>query len=184
MAPRLSAAIAPPSPHSTASSAGGSLTMEIRKSLAAAASCGDLASLAPAATSSSAREAVRFQTVNGYSAFKIFMPIGRPIRPSPISPTAGFNARLRKTATIVAHSRKARTLLGFDRMGEIRRDADDWQLAADRIRHRRLPRRQTGLSELGSFVPARDRLLPAPRSFGARELWPQASFPCPAFARS
>src|SRR5947207_1691438 len=56
MLPRLSEPIAPQLPQSTSSRAGGSLTMVSKKSAAAATSPGDFASLAPAATSSSARE--------------------------------------------------------------------------------------------------------------------------------
>src|SRR6266404_5396916 len=84
--PRLSACIAPFEPHKTSSSAGGSLTIVRRKSEAAATSCGDFASFAPAATSSSAREPVRFHTVREYPALIRFLPIGRPIKPSPINP--------------------------------------------------------------------------------------------------
>src|SRR6266478_4413836 len=86
MLPRLSACMAPPGPQRTSSRAGGSLTMERRKSAAAATSCGDFASVAPAATSSSAREAVRFQTVREWPALIRFMPMGRPIRPRPMNP--------------------------------------------------------------------------------------------------
>src|SRR2546421_4599812 len=86
MLPRLSACMAPFEPHKTSSSAGGSLTMVRRKSEAAATSCGDFASFAPAATRSSAREAVRFHTVREYPALMRFMPMGRPIKPSPINP--------------------------------------------------------------------------------------------------
>src|SRR5271170_3900498 len=78
---------APEAPQSTPSSAGGSLTIVINTSEAAASSRGEAASLAPAAPSGSAREGVRFQTVSAYPAFKRFRPMGRPIRPSPISPT-------------------------------------------------------------------------------------------------
>src|SRR5215472_5563702 len=78
--------MAPAEPQRTSSSAGGSLTMVRRKSEAAATSWGDLASLAPAATSSSAREAVRFQTVSGWPALMRFIPMGRPMRSSPIRP--------------------------------------------------------------------------------------------------
>src|SRR5580704_10564313 len=77
----------PESPQRTPSRAGGSLTMVMSASEEPATSSGELASLAPAATSDSAREAVRFQTVKEYPAFKRFKPIGRPIRPSPINPT-------------------------------------------------------------------------------------------------
>src|SRR5438552_18175530 len=84
--PRLSACIAPFEPHKTSSSAGGSLTIVRRKSEAAATSCGDFASFAPAATNSSAREAVRFHTVSECPALMRFIPIGRPIKPSPINP--------------------------------------------------------------------------------------------------
>src|SRR5580658_2021208 len=73
-------------PHSTSSRAGGSLTMVISTSAFAAASRGERTSVAPAATSSFARDAVRFQTVRGYPAFNKFMPIGRPIKPRPIKP--------------------------------------------------------------------------------------------------
>src|SRR5882762_4749967 len=78
--------MAPAEPHRTSSRAGGSLTMVRRKSEAAATSCGDLAGLAPAATSSSAREGVRFQTVSEWPAFRRFIPMGRPMRPRPMSP--------------------------------------------------------------------------------------------------
>src|SRR5947199_6056205 len=84
--PRFSACKAPFELHKTSSSAGGSLTMVRRKSEAAATSCGDFASFAPAATSSSAREAVRFHTEREYPALMRFMPMGRPIKPSPINP--------------------------------------------------------------------------------------------------
>src|SRR6266568_4107069 len=86
MLPRLSACMAPLGPQRISSRAGGSLTMEIRKSAAAATSCGDFASVAPAATSSSAREAVRFLTVREWPALMRFMPMGRPIRPRPMNP--------------------------------------------------------------------------------------------------
>src|SRR5206468_7632996 len=86
MLPCSSACIAPFEPHKTSSSAGGSLTMVRRKSEAAATSCGDFASFAPAATNSSAREAVRFHTVSECPALMRFIPIGRPIKPSPINP--------------------------------------------------------------------------------------------------
>src|SRR3989440_9640731 len=86
MLPRLTACIAPFEPHKTSSSAGGSLTIVRRKSAAAATSCGDFAGFAPAATSSSAREAVRFHTVRECPALMRFMPMGRPIKPSPINP--------------------------------------------------------------------------------------------------
>src|SRR6267378_2731577 len=86
MVPRLRASMAPAGPQRTSSRAGGSLTMVRRKSDAAATSSGDLASLAPAATSSSAREGVRFQTVSEWPAFRRFMPMGRPMRPRPMSP--------------------------------------------------------------------------------------------------
>src|ERR1700722_6037918 len=77
----------PEPPQRTPSRAGGSLTMVMSTSEVLATSSGKLASLAPAATSDSAREAVRFQTVKEYPAFNRFNPIGRPIRPSPINPT-------------------------------------------------------------------------------------------------
>ena len=86
MLPRLSAWIAPFGPHKTSSNAGGSLTIVRRKSEVAATSCGDFASFAPAATRSSAREAVRFHTVREYPALIRFMPMGRPIKPRPINP--------------------------------------------------------------------------------------------------
>src|SRR6266478_75820 len=86
MLPRLSVCMAPVGPHKTSSNAGGSLTMVRRKSEAAATSCGDFASFAPAATSSSAREAVRFHTVREYPALIRFTPMGRPIKPRPINP--------------------------------------------------------------------------------------------------
>src|SRR5579871_4214987 len=89
-APFFNAPITPFLPHSTSSSAGGSLTMVISTSACAAASAGFAARFAPAATRSSAFEAVRFHTTSGNPAFSRFMPIGLPIRPSPINPTVGF----------------------------------------------------------------------------------------------
>src|SRR5438552_16275084 len=86
MLPRLSACNAPFEPHKTSSSAGGSLTMVRGKSEAPANSCGDFASFAPEATNSTAREAVRFHTVSECPALMRFIPIGRPIKPSPINP--------------------------------------------------------------------------------------------------
>src|SRR5579863_4410173 len=77
----------PEPPQSTSSKAGGSLTMVISTSDDAATSRGDLASLAPAATNASARETVRFHTVNLYPAFNRLSPMGPPIKPSPIKPT-------------------------------------------------------------------------------------------------
>src|ERR1700686_4866480 len=87
MLPGCKPCIAPFCPHSTSSSAGGSLTMDSTNSQLAASSRGDGASFAPPATSSLARDAVRFQTVNGNPAFNKFMPMGLPISPRPISPT-------------------------------------------------------------------------------------------------
>src|SRR5215475_4134916 len=86
-----SAALTPPLlPHSTSSSAGGSLTIVISTSASLAASFGDFASFAPAATNSSARDAVRFHTITACPAFTKFIAIGRPIRPSPINPIYAF----------------------------------------------------------------------------------------------
>src|SRR5882672_5914377 len=73
----------------TSSSAGGSLTMVMRTSDAAATSRGDAASFAPAATRESARDAVRFQTVRGKPALTRLWPMGFPMRPRPMSPTVG-----------------------------------------------------------------------------------------------
>ncbi len=70
MLPRRKDCMAPLADHKTSSSAAGSLTMEITRSDVAASSAGEAASLAPAATSSSARDAVRFQTVSGKPAFQ------------------------------------------------------------------------------------------------------------------
>src|SRR6266849_3818041 len=108
MLPRFSACMVPLGPQRTSSRAGGSLTIVRRKSEEEAASCGDFASVAPAVTSSSARAAVRFQTVSEYPALMRFMPIGRPIRPRPINPifvgpTTGFMRGL-----LVNGGRKAR----------------------------------------------------------------------------
>src|SRR3984893_9429115 len=89
--PGFSPARAPESlssvPQSTLSSAGGSLTMVISTSEAAATSFGDVARIAPIATNSFAREIVRFQTVKEWPAFSRFIPIGWPIKPRPIKPT-------------------------------------------------------------------------------------------------
>src|SRR5258708_39651957 len=76
----------PSCPQRISSSAGGSLTIVNRMSEAAAASRGVFASFAPAATSSEARDAVRFHTVTEWPALSRFRLIGRPIRPSPIKP--------------------------------------------------------------------------------------------------
>jgi len=73
-------------PQRISSSAGGSLTIVNRMSEAAAASRGVFASFAPAATSSEARDAVRFHTVTEWPALSRFRLIGLPIRPSPIKP--------------------------------------------------------------------------------------------------
>ena len=58
----------------------------INTSAPLAASFGDFASFAPAATNSSARDAVRFHTVTACPAFNKFIAIGRPISPSPMNP--------------------------------------------------------------------------------------------------
>src|SRR5713226_8158222 len=108
MLPRWSACIAPPVPQRTSSRAGGSLTMVRRKPEAAATSCGDFASLAPAATSSSAREAVRFQTVRAKPALMRFSPIGRPIRPRPINPIFLGPAAGSKRSLLECGGREAR----------------------------------------------------------------------------
>src|SRR2546425_7459705 len=100
--------MAPVGPHKTSSRAGGSLTIVRRKSQAAATSCGDFASLAPAATSSSAREAVRFQTVRAKPALMRFIPIGRPIRPRPINPIFLGPAAGSKRSLLECGGREAR----------------------------------------------------------------------------
>src|SRR5260370_13481556 len=100
--------MAPLGPHKTCSRAGGSLTIVRRKSQAAATSCGDFASLAPAATSSSAREAVRFQTVRAKPALMRFIPIGRPIRPRPINPIFLGPAAGSKRSLLECGGREAR----------------------------------------------------------------------------
>jgi len=61
--------------------------MVISTSEEAATSRGFAASLAPAATKSAALSGVRFQTVSGNPAFKMFFAMGRPIKPRPINPT-------------------------------------------------------------------------------------------------
>src|SRR6266700_8268674 len=98
MAPFLREANAPPDFGSelqrTSSSAGGSLTMVMRLSAAAAASLGEAARRAPAATRESARDAVRFHTTSGNPALRRLWPMGRPISPSPIKPTVGCDTRL------------------------------------------------------------------------------------------
>src|SRR5436190_15283506 len=63
--------------------------MVIRMSAAAAASFADAARRAPAATSESARDAVRFQTTRGNPALRRLWAMGRPIRPSPMKLTVG-----------------------------------------------------------------------------------------------
>src|ERR1700687_1513726 len=63
--PASAPASLPLSPHSTPSSAGGSLTIVSSTSQDAAASFGDPASAPPASTNSLARDAVRFHTVSG-----------------------------------------------------------------------------------------------------------------------
>src|SRR4029077_19922841 len=84
------ASLLPSAPQSTSSSAGGSLTIVISTSEAAATSRGDFASVAPAPTNSSARDAVRFHTVTACPALTKFRAIGRPMRPSPITPILAF----------------------------------------------------------------------------------------------
>src|SRR5580693_3502188 len=94
MLPRRKPSIALCAPHNTSSSAGGSLTIEINTSAAAAVSRGFAPSFAPSLTRSSARAAVRFHTTSGNPAFSRLRPIGFPISPSPINPTVGFIFRL------------------------------------------------------------------------------------------
>src|SRR5713101_6691189 len=105
MLPRRRPPRAPSVPHRTDSSAGGSLTMVKRRSAASAAARGDDASRAPAATSDSAREGVRFQTVSGYPAFKRFNPMGRPMRPRPIHPMLGFEPEAGVTRILLVRAR-------------------------------------------------------------------------------
>src|SRR5579859_2349601 len=95
MAPFLSAEKADLSPlvQRTSSRAGGSLTMVMRTSLAAATSRGEGASLAPAATRDSARDAVRFQTKSGKPALRRLWPMGDPMRPRPMRPTVGCDTK-------------------------------------------------------------------------------------------
>src|SRR5713101_5977560 len=151
MAPRLRACMAPAGPQRTSSRAGGSLTMVRRKSEAAATSCGDLASLAPAATSSSAREAVRFQTVSAWPAFKRFMPMGRPMRPSPMSPIfLGAAADSKKASSKAA---------GAKRAGVCSKRGDDCSRIAER--------KQRG----GALVAGRFRVARHPPAI--QQLWDQ-----------
>src|SRR5271156_2240544 len=91
---RRKPSIAPCAPHKTSSNAGGSLTIVISTSAAAAVSRGFAPSFAPSLTNSSARAAVRFHTTSGNPAFSKLRPIGFPISPSPINPTVGFISRL------------------------------------------------------------------------------------------
>src|SRR5437899_1968674 len=162
MLPRLTACIAPFEPHKTSSSAGGSLTIVRRKSAAAATSCGDFAGFAPAATNSSAREAVRFHTVREYPALMRFMPMGRPIKPSPINPIfflpaddskrgllelAGAMqacAFLKKEEMIVAESQlESRVGNLSNRSGQrIRRSWDGGRAEGYPARHQRKPQRR------------------------------------------
>src|SRR5258708_17772288 len=109
MLPRLSACMAPLGPQRISSRAGGALTREIRKSAGAETSWGDFASVAPAATSSSAREVVRFHTVREWPALMRFMPMGRPIRPRPMNPiflgpVEGSKTCLLESGARAAHS--------------------------------------------------------------------------------
>jgi hypothetical protein len=87
----------PSFPHRTLSSAGGSLTIVSRISDAAATSLGDVASVAPMATNSLAREVVRFHTVSANPALNKFIPIGWPIKPRPIRPTFGLEVAAEST---------------------------------------------------------------------------------------
>src|SRR5712692_2558290 len=148
MLPRLRACIAPWGPHKTSSSAGGSLTMLRRKSEAAASSWGDFASPAPAATSSSARAGVRFHTVTGYPAFNRFMLMGRPIKPSPINPMAGFKEGLLRSGRREARrysAQKEETIVAELPSGSSEQEActdlrQSWGAGAEggfRARHRR-----------------------------------------------
>src|SRR5579859_265361 len=77
----------------TSSSAGGSLTIVMRMSAAAATSRGEEASFAPAETKESARDEVRFQTTSGKPALRRLWLMGSPMRPSPINPTVGCDTR-------------------------------------------------------------------------------------------
>src|SRR5262249_56046279 len=77
--------------------AGGSLTTVMRASATAAASRGEGASFAPAATRESVREAVRFQTTSRKPALRRLWLMGSPMRPTPMNPTVGCDTRgLRK----------------------------------------------------------------------------------------
>src|SRR3990172_7958332 len=91
--PRRRSPTAPCSPHRICSSAGGSLTMVMSTSAAAAASRGEAAASAPCATNGPTRDAVRFHTVTAKPAFRRLAAIGRPIKPNPMNPTAGFATR-------------------------------------------------------------------------------------------
>src|SRR5271155_955055 len=107
MLPRRKPSIAPCAPHKTSSSAGGSLTMLISTSAAAAVSRGFAARFAPSLTNSSACAVVRFHTTSGNPAFSRLRPIGLPISPSPINTTAGFISYLpNQDKNIPARARK------------------------------------------------------------------------------
>src|ERR1700733_5687191 len=99
----------PSVPQRMLSSAGGSLTMVMTKSEAAATARGDSAQRAPSCKRSSALLAVRFQTVSGNPALSKLRPMGLPISPSPISPTAGFMVASEKKQCTPARDRTGAT---------------------------------------------------------------------------
>src|SRR5712691_2636322 len=112
MLPRRRPSSAPLAPQRISSSAGGSLTMVSSTSEDAAASRGEPATFAPCRARSSVLARVRFHTVSGNPAFSRFAPIGLPIRPSPINPTAGFTRNLPERIAIGENRRANITLFG------------------------------------------------------------------------
>ena len=84
--PAAAPSITPSGPRITSSTSGESVSMVMVTSLAAAASAAEPARFAPAATSSSIRDAVRFHTVTSYPAFSRFLLMGLPMMPSPTNP--------------------------------------------------------------------------------------------------
>src|SRR2546425_8516702 len=142
MLPRRRPSSAPLAPQRISSSAGGSLTMVSSTSEDAAASRGEPATFAPCRARSSVLARVRFHTVSGNPAFSRFAPIGLPIKPSPINPTAGFTRNLPERIAIGENRRANITLFGDKTKRLFRRD----------IRRRREGRPGTG-TQMGPYWP-------------------------------
>ena len=84
--PAAAPSITPPSPNTTASTSGVSLTQMMVMSLAAATALGESAPAAPRSRKGSMRLAVRFQTVTAKPAFIKLSTMPRPMMPRPMNP--------------------------------------------------------------------------------------------------